>query len=90
MKRKTGNLSKTEKSAVSLHAVTQRLDESLPLNTDAWERVEQLLMQMTEFAPTRLVLETVNAIAVYADDQAQRGYVLGQEDLIADIKNRAA
>lgn len=73
-----------------VHAVTERLDQSLPLNTETWRRVEQLLMQMTEFAPASLVAETVNAIAIYADDQAQRGYILGQEDLIAELRKRAA
>ena len=62
------------------HMVVQRLDESLPLVTDEWQRVEQILMRLTEFAPNPLVTELVNAMAVYADDQARRGYVLGQED----------
>lgn len=75
-------------SKQSLHAVTERLDESLPLSTESWKKVEQLLMQLTEFAPTKLVIETAHAIALYADDQAQRGYILGQDDLIEEIKNR--
>lgn len=80
MKRQTAT--KVAKPKVSMDlSVIQRLDESLPLQTDEWNRAEQLLMQLTEFAPNSLVMEIVNAIAVYADDQARRGYILGQEDL---------
>lgn len=72
------------------HHVTQRLDESLPLQTDEWLRVEQLLMQITEFAPNTLVSDLVNSIALYADDQARRGYILGQEDLAQELHHKVA
>lgn len=85
MKRQT--VTKVAKPKVSMDlSVIQRLDESLPLQTDEWNRAEQLLMQLTEFAPNSLVMEIVNAIAVYADDQARRGYILGQEDLAKELK----
>ena len=61
-------------------AIIRRLDDAIPLNTAEWQKVEQLLMQVLEFAPTDLVFETATAIAFYADDQARRGYILGAED----------
>jgi len=72
------------------HMVTQRLDESIPLDSKEWQAVEQILMRLTEFAPASLITECVNAIAVYADEQAQQGYMLGQDDLIKQLKSRAA
>lgn len=72
------------------HMVTQRLDESIPLDSKEWRAVEQMLMRMSEFAPSSLITECVNAIAVYADEQAQQGYMLGQDDLIKQLKSRAA
>jgi hypothetical protein len=79
---------KTERAAS--YYVTQRLDESLPLETEEWKRAEQLIMQLCEFAPISLITEMVNAIAIYADDQAHKGYVLGQEDLIKVLKQQKA
>lgn len=72
------------------YMVVQRLDESLPLVTEEWQHVEQILMRLTEFAPNSLVTELVNAVAEYADDQARRGYILGQEDLMTEIRKRVA
>lgn len=72
------------------YLVTQRLDESLPLQTEEWTKVEQLLMRLTEFAPYEVVEELVGAIASFADDQARRGYLLGQEDLTQEMKQRVA
>ena len=48
--------------------------------TAEWQKLEQLLMQATEFAPTALVYQIGMAAAVYADNQAQRAYMLGRED----------
>jgi hypothetical protein len=70
--------------------VMERLDQSLPLITEDWQRVEQLLNLITEFAPTAMVLELSGAIAGYADDQARRGYLLGQDDLVKELRNRVA
>ncbi|MBX9668680.1 MAG: hypothetical protein K2X93_13725 [Candidatus Obscuribacterales bacterium] len=70
--------------------VMERLDQSLPLVTDDWQRVEQLLNMITEFAPTSMVMELAGSIANYADDQARRGYVLGQEDLVRELRRRVA
>jgi hypothetical protein len=70
------------------HHVSKRLDEAIPLQTDEWQKVEQALMRMTEFAPESLIEEVVSALASYADDQARRGYVLGQEDLVKELARR--
>lgn len=89
----TGNVKQflnQSKKSKGNYMVVERLDQSLPLITDEWTRVEQLVMQLTEFAPNRLVAELVNAVAIYADDQARRGYILGQDDFIAELKKRVA
>jgi len=80
----------TDRAKSHQYHVIQRLDESLPLETEEWKRAEQLIMQLCEFAPVSLITEMVNAIAIYADDQAQRGYILGQDDLIKQLKQRVA
>lgn len=89
MKRQSATKAVKPKVSVDM-TVIQRLDESLPLQTPEWIRAEQLLMQLTEFAPESLVTEIVNQIALYADDQARRGYLLGQEDLAKEMKQRVA
>ena len=68
MKRvKLSQKTESRKAADRRHMVTQRLDESIPLDSKEWHAVEQILMRMTEFAPASLITECVNAIAVYAD-----------------------
>jgi hypothetical protein len=62
----------------------------LPLVTEEWQKVEQLLNLMTEFAPTYLIMEMASAFADYADDQARSGYLLGQEDLIKELRRLTA
>ena len=83
-KKKGRNGSATKKLPVVLGdesmAIIGRLDDSIPLNTLEWQKVEQLLMQILEFAPADLVADTATAIAFYADDQARRGYILGAAD----------
>jgi len=85
VKRVTG----TRTAKAPAYLVTQRLDESLPLQTPEWLRVEQMLMRLSEFAPSELVTELVDSVATWADDQARRGYVLGQEDLLKEMKQRS-
>jgi hypothetical protein len=92
MKRNNVKKLLTEKprtNSVAAYMVTQRLDESLPLQTDEWSRVEQSLMRLSEFAPNCLVAELVEKLATWADDQARRGYVLGQQDILAEMKERS-
>jgi hypothetical protein len=72
------------------HQVITRLDESLPLETDDWAAVEQILMRLTEFAPTHMLVDLTTAIACFADDQARRAYILGQEDIAAELNRKAA
>jgi hypothetical protein len=83
-------LSAQKNAKAASHYVYQRLDESLPLNTPEWTRVEQLLMRLSEFAPAEIVNELVDSVASWGDDQARRGYVLGQEDLTQELKKRVA
>lgn len=72
---------KNRAPVLSERALAARLDHSIPLDTEQWQKVEQSLMRMLEFAPSAMILETASAIASYADDQARRGYQLGQADL---------
>jgi hypothetical protein len=76
-------------SKLKEYAVTQRLDESLPLETSAWKELERNLVRLTEFAPKSLLLELTTAIAYLADEQARQGYMLGQEDLILQLNEAA-
>ncbi len=75
-------------SSAREHIVSQRLDDSIPLQTEEWQQVEQMLMRITEFAPASMINEVVSALASYADDQARRGYLLGQEDLVKELARR--
>ena len=70
----------TKAQVTASQVIAKRLDEAIPLNTPEWQKVEQMLMRLTEFAPTDLVFEVASAIAFYADDQARRGYILGAHD----------
>jgi len=76
--------------SVRTHQVITRLDESLPLETEEWLPVERLLVRLTEFAPSQMLVELTSAIASFADDQARRAYILGQEDLAFELKRKAA
>jgi hypothetical protein len=67
-------------TATDLASINRRLDQCLPMETLEWQRVEQLLMQISEFAPNSLVYEAGMAVAPYADDQARRAYLLGIDD----------
>ncbi len=77
---------RSAKSALALgHHVTMRLDQSLPLQTADFKKVEQTLMRITEFAPDELIAEALTAVTSFGDDQARRGYILGQEDLMQEL-----
>jgi hypothetical protein len=78
--RKSKSSDGSKKLKTESQAIARRLDESIPLNTAEWQKVEQMLMRLTEFAPTDLVFDVASAIAFYADDQARRGYILGAAD----------
>ncbi len=72
------------------YSIIARLDDAIPLNTEEWMQVERLLNQISEFVPMSMVHNVTEAIVAYADDQARRGYLLGQEDLVAELKKNAA
>lgn len=72
------------------YTIIARLDDAIPLNTDEWLQVEQLLNQMSEFVPISLLNTLTESIINYADDQARRGYLLGQEDLVAELRKKSA
>ena len=72
------------------YTVIARLDDAIPLNTEEWVSVERLLNQVSEFVPMSLLNNLTEAVVAYADDQARRGYLLGQEDLVQELKRKAA
>ncbi len=72
------------------YTIIARLDDAIPLDTDEWKQLEQLLNQMSEFVPLSMLNNMTEAIVNYADDQARRGYILGQEDLVAEMKKKAS
>lgn len=81
MKRQTvASNSKIQTAKELNHMVLQRLDESLPLETEEWKQAEQVIARLSEFAPPEILTDLVSAMASYADDQARRAYLLGQND----------
>jgi hypothetical protein len=79
---------KTDK--IRNYTIIARLDDAIPLNTDEWVTVEHLLNQVSEFVPMSMLNNLTEAIISYADDQARRGYLLGQDDLVKELKKKAA
>ncbi len=71
------------------YTIIARLDDAIPLNTPEWVSVEQMLNQISEFVPLSMLNNLTESIINYADDQARRGYLLGQEDLVAEMKKKA-
>lgn len=88
-KRAKGSSQPKPLTASELSSINRRLDQCLPMETMEWQRVEQLLMQVLEFAPSNLVYETGMAVALYADDQARRAYMLGTADARAAKEDAA-
>lgn len=72
------------------YTIIARLDDAIPLNTEEWVSVERLLNQVSEFVPMSLLNTLTESIVSYADDQARRGYLLGQEDLAQEMRKKAA
>ncbi len=71
------------------YSVIARLDDEIPLATPEWLACEQLINQISEFVPMSLLNSLTEAIISYADDQARRGYLLGQEDMAEETRRRA-
>ncbi|MFN8658644.1 MAG: hypothetical protein U0105_20080 [Candidatus Obscuribacterales bacterium] len=83
-------MNKTRADKLHNYTIIARLDDAIPLNTEEWVSVEQLLNQISEFVPLSMLNALTESIVNYADDQARRGYLLGQEDLVAEMKKKAA
>lgn len=80
----------TKVDRLANYTIIARLDDAIPINTEEWQQVERLLNQISEFVPMSMVNNVTEAIVAYADDQARRGYLLGQEDLVCELKKNAA
>ena len=80
----------TQTDKLRNYTIIARLDDAIPLNTDEWVSVEQMLNQISEFVPMSMLNNLTEAIINYADDQARRGYLLGQEDLVAELEKKSA
>jgi hypothetical protein len=85
-----GAVMNTKIDKLKNYTVIARLDDAIPLNTDEWVTVERLLNQVSEFVPMSMLNNLTEALIAYADDQARRGYLLGQEDLVQELKKKAA
>jgi hypothetical protein len=83
-------MNNTKADKLRNYTIIARLDDAIPINTEEWVGVEQLLNQISEFVPLSMLNNLTEQIVAYADDQARRGYVLGQEDLVAEMKKKAA
>lgn len=76
---------KTEK-----YTIISRLDDAIPLQTEEWMAVEQLLNQISEFVPLSLLNNLTEMVINYADDQARRGYLLGQDDFVQELQEKVS
>lgn len=80
----------TKSDKLRNYTIIARLDDAIPLNTEEWVAVEHYINQISEFVPMSLLNSLTENIIAYADDQARRGYLLGQEDLATEMKKKAA
>ena len=85
-----GETMNTKADKLKNYTIIARLDDAIPLNTEEWVAVERLLNQVSEFVPMSMLNNVTESIIAYADDQARRGYLLGQEDLVQELKKKAA
>jgi hypothetical protein len=81
---------RTKSDKLHNYTIISRLDDAVPLQTDEWVTVERLLNQASEFMPTPLLNTLTEALVTYADDQARRGYLLGQDDFVKELQARLA
>jgi hypothetical protein len=70
--------------------VIVRLDNELPLESAEWKVLNCHLSRLIEFAPRHLVDEITYAISSVVDEQTFKAYMLGQEDLVSELKKWAA
>ncbi len=80
----------TRVDKVHNYTVMSRLDDAIPLQTEEWLSVERLLNQISEFVPLSLLNNLTEATITYADDQARRGYLLGQDDFVQELQTKIA
>ena len=78
----------TKSDKMHNYTIIARLDDAIPLQTDEWVSVERLLNQASEFMPTDMLNTLTEALVAYADDQARRGYLLGQDDFVKELQAR--
>jgi len=80
----------TKAERIQNYTVMTRLDDAIPLQTEEWLIVERLLNQVSEFVPLSLLNNLTEAVITYADDQARRGYLLGQDDFVQELQTKVA
>ena len=85
-----GTAMKTKSDNLRNYTVIARLDDAIPLHTEEWVAVERFLNQVSEFVPMSMLNNLTEYIIAYADDQARRGYLLGQDDFVQELKKQAA
>ena len=80
----------TKADKIHNYTVMSRLDDVIPLQTEEWLTVERLLNQISEFVPLSLLNTLTEATITYADDQARRGYLLGQDDFVKELQTKVS
>ncbi len=80
----------TKAEKIQNYTVIARLDDAIPLQTEEWLAVERLLNQVSEFVPLSLLNDLTETVITYADDQARRGYLLGQDDFVQELQTKVA
>jgi hypothetical protein len=78
----------TKAEKVHNYTVMSRLDDAIPLQTEEWLAVERLLNQISEFVPLSLLNSLTESVIIYVDDQARRGYLLGQDDFVQELQTK--
>jgi hypothetical protein len=80
----------TKADKIHNYTIMSRLDDAIPLQTEEWMAVEHLLNQISEFVPLSLLNNLTETVITYADDQARRGYLLGQDDFVQELQTKVA
>lgn len=82
--------SQVQKINLRNQQVIVRLDNELPLESAEWKVLNCYLNRLIEFAPRHVVEEISYAISSVVDEQTFKAYMLGQEDLVSELKKWAA
>jgi hypothetical protein len=83
-------INKTKTEQLADYTIIARLDDAIPLYTNEWLAIERQLNQISEFVPISMLNTLTEALVNYADDQARRGYILGQEDMASELRYKVA